>query len=108
MDRKQALALAAELGDDGRAELISVGRFLPLGELSPASPWGCSVLVPGAAKARVVWSRDEWLALFCPEPAAELSGDSGAFSAAPAPKPIPKPVLPPRPDAAHRRQPTLF
>lgn len=88
----EAIALANDIDASSAAELISIGRFLPIAEITPASPWGCSVMPKGAEKASVVWSLADYVALF-------------ASSAIEPPKPLP---VVPRPDAAHRRQPTLF
>lgn len=86
MNFQQAVELAAEIEASSAAELVAIGRFVPVAELRPGDPWGCSVLNRSTGKSCVVWSLSEFCALFEPPAPAALA----------------------RRDAEHLRQPTLF
>lgn len=105
MNFSEAIDLAGHIHVGDKAALISVGRFLPVGEIKPSSPWGCSVLVHGSDKARVVWSLAEFVDLFAVDELVveeRVVGSAGVDERDPLPSPTP------RPDAEYRRQPTLF
>lgn len=102
MNMSDACDLAFAIDRGGKARLVAIGRFLPLEEVTPDSPWGCSVVLPDGTR-RTVWSIADWCAV--------VAGLSESTPNAP-PRvsdrpPASAPTLP-RPDAVHRRQPTLF
>ena len=107
MNFQQAVELATDIDAGTKAELLSIGRFLPLAEIQPSSPWGCSVLLPGSPKARVVWSLWEYCQLFQIEQS-EISNIQTQISNLNSESSNLKSSIPPRPDAKHRSQPTLF
>lgn len=65
MNYHQATALGETILASPRADLIAIGRFVPVAELDGNDSWGCSVHLinsdgPGL---KTVWSRAEWESL---------------------------------------------
>lgn len=89
MNFQQAVELAKVIESSPAFELVAVGRFVPVAELRPVDPWGCSVLIRSTGKSRVVWTPGEFADLVDP-PA------------------VVAPAAATRRDAEHLRQPTLF
>lgn len=92
MTLTEACNLAAIIAASESVQLIAIGRFLPHDQITSLSPWGCSVRTPGG-QTQTVWSGDQWWSLIAPGTAPTSTVEARA---------------PPRPDAHHRRQPSLF
>lgn len=92
MNLKDAFRLADVIDSSDKAELIAVGRFVAPDRITPELPWGCSVRLADESQ-QVVWSIADWCRLVDPPTAC---------------KPEPVELQSNRPDAVHRRQPTLF
>ncbi len=39
--------------------IVAIGRFKPVAEIRLGTPWGISVVEPGADKPRVIWRRED-------------------------------------------------
>jgi len=91
MKLSEAYYLATIIDVSPVADLIAIGRFLPADQLTPTSPWGCSVRL-SCGRQQTVWSIADWVRLCAPA------------------EPPSSPQRPPdtRRDAAHIRQPSLF
>ena len=59
MKLHDALALAAAIDASGLAQLITIGRFLPLDMLTAEAPWGCAVRQPDGT-IQTLWSPADW------------------------------------------------
>lgn len=116
MTLQDACSLAVAIDASGRAELITIGRFLPLDMITAESPWGCAVRQPDGT-LQTVWSAQDWVDL------QRIREPELPPPAAPLPKPLtpdPSPLSTgargavaeaakiPRRDAEHLRQPSLF
>lgn len=62
MTLQDACSLAVAIDASGRAELITIGRFLPLDMITAESPWGCAVRQPDGT-LQTVWSAQDWVDL---------------------------------------------
>ena len=148
MTLQDALALAATIDASATAQLITIGRFLPVDQITAESPWGCAVRQPDGM-LQTVWSLADWADLqpscqptalasgpscqptalaagHCEPPAGPCSLSRQTLGPRPAnlapdttPDTAPdrqaertdaerRATLPPRRDAAHLRQPSLF
>lgn len=94
--------LATVIHASTHAQLLAIGRFVPTEQLTPESPWGCSVLLADGRR-QTVWSIAEWCDLV-----ARLTEASPAVPPVRSQPSLAPISTAPRPDAAHRRQPTLF
>lgn len=103
MNLTEACQLAMAIDASGKATVVAIGRFLPVEQLTRSDRWGCSVRLP-SGQVQTVWSGMQWSALIALENKPQ-SQPAGPLSA---PKVIPPTLNSSRPDAAHRRQPTLF
>lgn len=92
MTLTEACDLAKAIDATDHWQIVAIGRFLPHDQISDSSQWGCSVRTHDG-QAHTVWSGQQWRSLLAPSTA---------------PPPSPEARAPPRPDAHHRRQPSLF
>lgn len=60
MDLEKATELAIAIACNRPSwQVIAIGRFLPVDQIRPESPFGISLRIPGEEKPRVIWSADE-------------------------------------------------
>jgi|GEM_PF-5377028 hypothetical protein len=72
MGMDEAYELARHLVDwYPEATICAIGRFKPAEQLQADDPWGVSVLAPGDARPRVLWSNNDF-ELLMSEQAANL------------------------------------
>lgn len=101
MNLAEAHHLACIIHQSRLAKLITIGHFIPIEAITDQSPWACAVQLPSGQLA-TIWSAAEWT---------NVARRSASAEPAALPPILPTPSSPlsaPRPDDAHRRQPTLF
>lgn len=111
MNLAEAHHLACIIHQSRLAKLITIGHFIPIDAITDQSPWACAVQLPDG-QLKIIWSAAEWAGwanVARRSASAPSSHDSPSRAPAPAPTHTSASIIhAPRPDDAHRRQPTLF
>jgi hypothetical protein len=108
MNLAEAHYLACTIHQSGLAKLITIGHFIPIEAITDESPWACAIQLP-SGQLTTIWSTAEWTDVALRSAAAPSSHDSPSRDPTPAPTHTSASIIQaPRPDDAHRRQPTLF